>query len=274
MAARNLMYTPHPTKAGRYCQKYTFIGKGDDDEAINLRALVRHIKTAKKENVPQLAGFMMYEDAEFKERVWYAHGMLYFGSPELVEWIHTSPIPQEQPELLALPEDHVFGYLLRESKIYMKRTEWRPYYFETHKDEWMVTDDTIIAHPCKALDSFFRCMTLFDRVTQDHPLLIPENAKLRLEHLGLLATDEVVNQTIKKVKEAINKEPMFIMAQFNRLLLGQAVYLTIAEFNLPKETIDKIITKVTFDLEKGANGAVKVPVNVETLKSYMKEYSR
>ncbi|ORY52323.1 hypothetical protein BCR33DRAFT_711654 [Rhizoclosmatium globosum] len=83
--ARNTMYTTHPTRPTEYCLRYKYIGKTDDDVVIHiprLSTLLLALPTNKSHFIGRSYNF-------------YMTGMLYLFSPDIIEWIHQSPIPAE-----------------------------------------------------------------------------------------------------------------------------------------------------------------------------------
>ncbi|KAI8827713.1 hypothetical protein BJ741DRAFT_629099 [Chytriomyces cf. hyalinus JEL632] len=84
---KSRFYAPHPTHRGRFCARYQFFGKADDDAVIHLHRLSQYL-----EFVQETEGTM--------HRLWIGRtvhnfqlGMTSLLSMDLAEWVSTSRIP-------------------------------------------------------------------------------------------------------------------------------------------------------------------------------------
>ncbi|KAJ3077413.1 hypothetical protein HDU98_000063 [Podochytrium sp. JEL0797] len=248
--AGNIMYAPHPFIPSKWCLRYSYIGKGDDDEMINIPRLSRALRMLPKKK-SQYVGFPLDD---------YMHGQLYFATPDIVEWIAFAIIPEEK---MVGNEDHVFAYLVAESKIDVQRVDWKPFYFETHKERWVVNPGTIIMHPCKSLEMFFRCMMAFDIIDKNSELLTLEPATERLRQLGLILDPTIVQKAITEVQQDLRKAPHqhVQMSVFNDMMLWYAIGFQAEENGvwLTQEEKTRMIETVFWELERGEDGKVVDP---------------
>ncbi|KAJ3077412.1 hypothetical protein HDU98_000062 [Podochytrium sp. JEL0797] len=265
--ARTLMYTPHPTRPQKFCKRYLYAGKGDDDEMINLPVLSHRVREAEEKKSHWLGAFMYVEDEKYGD-LWFSHGMLYLASAAVTEWMYFSSIPLLEGNLEG-PEDHQFAYLMRESGIHYRDSNWEGWYKETHTRQ-LVDAETIVYHNCKTVGLFFRCLTAFDSVDIHHPLLQLENAQTRIHQLGLTTSTSCISKTMTSVRQTLDSRTI-PLAELDHLLIQTTLQVCIDYSHVDsREIVDKIVgwmvERVMFDLEKMDNGAVRDPVTVETVE--------
>ncbi|KAJ3286948.1 hypothetical protein HDU79_006106 [Rhizoclosmatium sp. JEL0117] len=149
--ARTIMYIEHPTEPGKFCLRYRFIGKTDDDSVIHI---------------PRLSEKLLKLPAQGPHYVGRYHnqfmaGLGYLMSPDLIEWIHHSPIPGQH----ALGhEDYQVGFWFREAKI-NNTIQFHDQGFLFHDLEESnnfararSTKESIVIHLCKDMARMFRCI--------------------------------------------------------------------------------------------------------------------
>ncbi|KAJ3060299.1 hypothetical protein HDU98_003718 [Podochytrium sp. JEL0797] len=167
--ARDMNYVPHPTVPGGWCQRYSYIGKGDDDAVFELQALSAALSEivdeagVDSESVPNYVGFALPNVYIPEERVrrLIMHGMLYFVNPAFVEWAAFSDLPRAH--LIGI-EDHRTGVWMELSPFSVEdRVNWRKDYFETHMDRWHPDGETLVVHPCKSIGMLRKCIHALDR---------------------------------------------------------------------------------------------------------------
>ncbi|KAJ3283900.1 hypothetical protein HDU79_008668 [Rhizoclosmatium sp. JEL0117] len=151
--ARNIMYAEHPTWKGKYCLRYRFIGKTDDDTVINVPRLSQKLKGL----APNKSHYVG-RDPPKQQHVKYMTGLLYILSPDIVEWIHFSPIP---PRHVAGYEDIQVGVWIRKGKLVVNFVsdvlihdlEESPWSYNARS-----TPKSLVIHWCKDPQRLFRCI--------------------------------------------------------------------------------------------------------------------
>ncbi|KAJ3084667.1 hypothetical protein HDU99_008413 [Rhizoclosmatium hyalinum] len=152
--ARNIMYTEHPTWKGKYCLRYRFIGKTDDDTVIHVARL-----SGKLKSLPINKSNYVGRDPPLQHHVKYMTGLLYLLSPDVVEWINFSPIPLQH---LTGYEDIQVGVWLNEGKIpvnfvsdvLIHDLEESPWSYNARS-----TPKSLVIHWCKDPQRLFRCIS-------------------------------------------------------------------------------------------------------------------
>ncbi|KAJ3297359.1 hypothetical protein HDU79_003974 [Rhizoclosmatium sp. JEL0117] len=223
--ARSQLYSPHPTLEGKFCKRYLFVGKTDDDSVVHLgklgRLLVNIVNTSK--SATHFVGDMFYDQIG-KKRTWIKgmHGMLYLMTADLVEWIVHSKVPQENLKGI---EDQQVGYWLMLSNI---KIDWFDVGLKRFHDlmnvnpitntfQNEITQETIVVHYCKTLEAFFKCMAgLFEEIGPKHPLLEPTAAQTRLKQQGLFLPLTHLSETLAYIQS--NKTTL-LLAEFDHHLL-------------------------------------------------------
>ncbi|KAJ3092608.1 hypothetical protein HK100_006902 [Physocladia obscura] len=210
--ARDNMYTRHPKLANKWCLKYRYIGKGDDDAVFHL---------------PRLAGEMMSNDKDPKKSFFVGRpfplpwdhmtGMLYFVTADIVEWIHWSPIPIKY---LAGIEDVQVGKWLLEADFDFDKIDFGLNYHDLEESPmWSpgpIHDYTKVIHWCKDMARMYRCISgLFDNgvISPEiaHRLTRDQNLKTRFKQFGILNTTSIESQrsiiakiqTLQSIKQSL-----------------------------------------------------------------------
>ncbi|KAJ3238458.1 hypothetical protein HDU81_007727 [Chytriomyces hyalinus] len=163
--ARNLSYTAHPTRAGKWCQKYLYVGKTDDDAVIHVPRLSARLQ--------ELA---ISKSSQYIGRVWgktkktdlkHMTGMLYVVSLDVLEWMYSNP--KKTPVSGVLGEDLQFSRWITDAQLDVEWVDETRFHDRPRDGElsgWSpapITNQTIVVHYCKTPRQFFRCiMKLFE----------------------------------------------------------------------------------------------------------------
>ncbi|ORY52320.1 hypothetical protein BCR33DRAFT_733072 [Rhizoclosmatium globosum] len=153
MQAQSLLWSKHPTRKGERCLNYKFVGKTDEDTAIQLPRLSKLLNS-----LPSNESHYIGRRAGVSEPRYMA-GMLYIVSADIVDWIHSSPIPQGNA---IGHEDHQFGLWLHlggwNEKLQFHSLEQ---FHDVEETFWSsrqrVSDKSIVVHLCKDIPRMFQC---------------------------------------------------------------------------------------------------------------------
>ncbi|ORY52322.1 hypothetical protein BCR33DRAFT_845516 [Rhizoclosmatium globosum] len=148
--SRGMLYTEHPVRKNEFCLRYRFVGKTDDDAIIH---------------VPRLSKLLLQlpiSESHFVGRAldFYMTGMLYLLSADIVEWIHTSPIPAKNA---VGHEDMQTGVWLQKGlpKADIKHHDQKELFHDLEESHNVPRhrshDKSIVIHWCKDIARFFRC---------------------------------------------------------------------------------------------------------------------
>ncbi|KAJ3030439.1 UNVERIFIED_CONTAM: hypothetical protein HDU68_008991 [Siphonaria sp. JEL0065] len=195
--ARSVMYSKHPSIPNAYCKRYSFVGKAEDDETINVPVLSEALRALNSSN-SHFVGYPVAVEQTLKlhKNLPKMHGMLYFVNAEMVEWISFSDIPKSN---LVGPESHQVSKWLHKSGINIQIVNWRTKYHETTHaisfENQPISKNTIVVHPCKHM--FFTCMSyMFERISADHDFMDLETASSHLESLSLTFPQAIIQQSL------------------------------------------------------------------------------
>ncbi|KAJ3292626.1 hypothetical protein HDU79_001232 [Rhizoclosmatium sp. JEL0117] len=246
--AGNIMYTPHPVIPSKWCLRYEYIGKANDDSMINVASLSQLLR-----KLPKKQQYIGQMDADRDSM----DGMLYLVTPDIVEWLAFAIIPEER---MVGREDHVFADFVRDSRINVNYIDMKHKVFDTRNDRWVVSPHTVVMHPCKSMEMFFRCMMMFDVVDRNHELLADQDLFTdRLLQLGLDLAPPIVNKTITEVRLELSKRGPTIMSIVNDMMLWYAITFQAEELgtHLTQEDKTRLIEICFWELERDKNGRVK-----------------
>ncbi|KAJ3030440.1 UNVERIFIED_CONTAM: hypothetical protein HDU68_008992 [Siphonaria sp. JEL0065] len=229
--ARSILYTAHPIIPEKYCQRYLYVAKSDDDSVIHLPRL-SNLLLGLPRNGTHFVG-NVFHDVITQARIQISgmHGMLYLMTADLVEWINFSPIPRDNVKGV---EDQQVGYWFQLSKIHI---DW--FYVGVNRfhdlmdvnpiTKWFqhrITSETIVVHYCKTLQDFFRCMSgLLEDISTQHSLFTPAAAQHRLKENGILLPLNNISVTLQSIAEKHypNPETALPLAEFDHHLLLHSI---------------------------------------------------
>ncbi|ORY35986.1 hypothetical protein BCR33DRAFT_790660 [Rhizoclosmatium globosum] len=222
---------PHPTLEGKFCKRYLFVGKTDDDSVVHLgklgRLLVNIVNTSK--SATHFVGDMFYDQIG-KKRTWIKgmHGMLYLMTADLVEWIRFHDLMNVNPIT------------------------------NTFQNE--ITQETIVVHYCKTLEAFFKCMAgLFEEIGPKHPLLEPTAAQTRLKQQGLFLPLTHLSETLAYIQS--NKTTL-LLAEFDHHLLYHPLLTHSHRLGLPI-TVEDMNSMMHALQKNGSHGMSLDPLQLD-----------
>ncbi|KAI9344603.1 hypothetical protein BDR26DRAFT_181236 [Obelidium mucronatum] len=235
--ARSILYTQHPSNRHRFCKRYLYVAKSDDDSVIHLPRLSELLLSlpAPTSSSSSSSNFVgnVFHDVITQARIQISgmHGMLYLMSADLVEWINFSPIPVENVRGV---EDQQVGYWFQLSKLhinwfYVGRNRFHDLMDVNPITRWFqhrITSETVVVHYCKTLQDFFRCMSgLLEEIHVNHSLFKAENAQHRLKENGLHLPLPTIKESLQHMRDFYftSNSTMLPLAEFDHHLLHHSI---------------------------------------------------
>ncbi|KAI8613004.1 hypothetical protein BC830DRAFT_1220069 [Chytriomyces sp. MP71] len=181
--ARNLTFVPHPTRSGQWCQKYSYIGKADDDAVIHLERLVDLI-----DSLPVGSTNYVGRQSFPGTRGRHMTGMLYMLTPDLIEWMSHSPIAATK--LFGI-EDVVISDWMWHSGINITWIDVQDSFHNLPHSTYFqkrISNESVVVHMCKNTEEFFGCV---ENLYEPQLTIIgPDHELLEIEAMG----DRILNQ--------------------------------------------------------------------------------
>ncbi|KAJ3066345.1 hypothetical protein HDU98_010368 [Podochytrium sp. JEL0797] len=228
LARRELFYEVD----GGWCKRYEYVGKGDDDAVIHVERLSGMLR-----GVPvgtNYVGRLSYGGWRGQHMT----GMLSLVTPDLVEWIHESEIPEREKDGI---EDVQLGNWLWDGNLEVTLVQKEREFHNTPNGPYFqrrIDGDSVVVHYCKHLEQFFDCCKrLYEPevtiVTPEHFLVHPEMIRYRLRYqFGFnTTTNETIDEVYSLVYYSTREKPLTLL-EYDTLLMDTLIDASLEQIGL------------------------------------------
>ncbi|KAJ3066343.1 hypothetical protein HDU98_010366 [Podochytrium sp. JEL0797] len=286
--ARDLTFAPHPSIPGKWCKQYLFVGKTDDDSVAHVPRLSKMLRQ-QPNNISLYIGHSFIDDATDGEGkavpVEGMHGMMYFISPDLIEWLFLNPVSEK---FLTIPEDQLTALVLQNSFINVEKIRLSPKYLHDVEGppvlygkkmatvfQGPTTESTLVIHYCKNRTVFDQCMDdLFNRIPPTHPLLQqPATLQTRAKKIGLFPPSP---SSLSSLLKSLSLLPNPTVLQIDIALIHDFISLHFSYLGFSHSSSNKtLISSVFSSLDESGVLLWRQPgVNETSISSLGSEISR